>query len=126
MLRLPDAKEGTGGKVPVPSGSSGRMQGTLADGLQASQGHPALTKVTACRWGVVYSEYMTTTTYTYHGWTIDRGCYQDTPDDRLDRWYIHAPESNLLDHRGPGYYSLTEARDAIDDERRAAWDEVER
>jgi len=49
----------------------------------------------------------------YKGYTISRGGYVDTPDDRSDGWYVDCEESRTADRRGPGYQSLDEARAAI-------------
>jgi len=42
---------------------------------------------------------------------ISRGSYLDTPDDRLDRWYIEP--AKVADRRGPGYRTREEARAAL-------------
>ena len=57
---------------------------------------------------------MTEKTHTYRGWNIERGAYQGTTDDRLDRWYVQHPDRDAIDRRGPGYATLREAREAID------------
>jgi hypothetical protein len=52
---------------------------------------------------------------TYRGWNIERGAYQGTTDDRLDRWYVQHPDRDVIDRRGPGFATLAEARAAIDE-----------
>jgi len=66
---------------------------------------------------------MTKTEKTYKGYTLSRGAYSGTTDDRLDRWYIDRIESydsdgvrsNIQDRRGPGYRTQREAKDAINE-----------
>ena len=58
---------------------------------------------------------MANKTHTYRGWRIERGAYQGTTDDRLDRWYPQRPDRDAIDRRGPGYATLREAREAIDE-----------
>lgn len=56
------------------------------------------------------------TTYRYKGWTIERGAYSGTTDDRIDRWYIQSPAdqaSDTVDRRGSGFPTLDAAREAI-------------
>ena len=53
----------------------------------------------------------------YKGYTISRGGYVDTPDDRSDGWYVDREESRTGDRRGPGYQTLDEARAAIREEK---------
>jgi len=59
-------------------------------------------------------KYVTAGLYTRRGYTISRGSYVGTTDDRLDRWYIDKRDSDTWDRRGPGYRTLAECRDAID------------
>ena len=40
---------------------------------------------------------------------VERGAYQGTSDDRLDRWYIGSDDSDTVDRRGPGYETRDEA-----------------
>jgi hypothetical protein len=42
------------------------------------------------------------------GYTISRGDYIGTSDDRADRWYI-SRDGDIYDRRGPGYRTRTEA-----------------
>jgi hypothetical protein len=53
--------------------------------------------------------------YQYRGYFIRRGGYQDTPDNRIDGWYVDNRNSTILDRRGPGYRTIKAARDAIND-----------
>lgn len=55
---------------------------------------------------------------TYHGYSIVRGAYQGTTDDRLDRWYVQHPTDTAIDRRGPGYATIAEAKRAIDEQLR--------
>lgn len=59
-------------------------------------------------------------THTYRGWTITRGAYQGTTDDRLDRWYIQRESDDVIDRRGPGHVTLAAAKAAIDESERLA------
>lgn len=61
------------------------------------------------------SDTQTSRTHTYKGWSIQRGAYKGTSDDRADRWYIDDRTNTTVDRRGPGYATLTEATAAIDD-----------
>jgi len=54
---------------------------------------------------------MTTAEAKKLGYEIVRGSYQNTPDDRLDRWYIQLIDSRTVDRRGPGFRTR---RDALD------------
>lgn len=49
------------------------------------------------------------------GWTIRRGGYLGTTDNRADRWYIDREESDAWDRRGPGYATI---QAAVDEARR--------
>jgi hypothetical protein len=51
----------------------------------------------------------------YRGYSIARGSYRGTHQDRIDRWYIDAPAAALRDRSGPGYPTLADATAAIDD-----------
>jgi len=52
----------------------------------------------------------------HRGYTIMRGGYYGTTDDRADRWYVeHGEGGGPSDHRGPGHVSLAAAREAIDE-----------
>lgn len=42
--------------------------------------------------------------------TVERGAYRNTTDDRLDRWYISDRLSSVVDRRGSGYRTRAEAR----------------
>ena len=49
------------------------------------------------------------------GWTIERGAYTGTTDDRRDRWYVYRLDAyNAVDRRGPGYATRREALEALD------------
>ena len=53
---------------------------------------------------------MTTAEARKLGWTIERGSYLDTVDDRCDRWYAYKRVTfGAVDHRGPGYRTRREA-----------------
>jgi hypothetical protein len=54
----------------------------------------------------------------YRGYTIERGSYTGTHQDRADRWYVDGP-SGLRDRSGEGYHTLDEAKAAIDDREAA-------
>jgi len=47
------------------------------------------------------------------GYEINRGSYQGTTDDRLDRWYIEATNSKVVDRRGPGFATRKAALDHL-------------
>lgn len=52
----------------------------------------------------------------HRGWTIERGAYQGTTDDRHDRWYVYRIDThNAVDRRGSGYRTRREALEALDD-----------
>jgi len=57
---------------------------------------------------------MTTTEARKLGYEIVRGAYQNTSDDRLDRWYIQLIDSNIIDRRGPGFRTRREALDHLE------------
>jgi hypothetical protein len=65
----------------------------------------------------------TSRTHTHRGYSIQRGAYYGTSDDRADRWYIDNQTTTVVDRRGPGYATLAEARVAVDDDLllRGAW-----
>ncbi len=46
---------------------------------------------------------MSTTKKTPARYTVTRGNYSGTTDDRIDSWYIDDAESTTIDHRGPGF-----------------------
>ena len=50
----------------------------------------------------------------YRGYTISRGDYTDTTDNRLDRWYVEPDESTVVCRIGRGYATLAAAKSAID------------
>lgn len=56
---------------------------------------------------------MTTRQARAAGYTITRGAYQGTPDDRLDRWYVERIDADAHDRRGPGYRTRREALEAV-------------
>lgn len=52
------------------------------------------------------------------GFSVERGSFADTPEDRVDRWYLARPGSQAPDHRqGRGYRTLAEAADAAEEIR---------
>jgi len=53
--------------------------------------------------------------YRHKGWIISRGSYSGTPDDCASGWYIDADDTDTWDRRGPGYPTLSAARDVIDE-----------
>lgn len=42
-------------------------------------------------------------------WFVQRGAYQGTTDDRLDRWYPRCRDDESIDRRGPGHRTRQEA-----------------
>ncbi len=52
------------------------------------------------------------------GYTLARGAYSGTTDDRLDRWYVECDDDDVIDHRGPGYPCK---KDALEGLREAPW-----
>ena len=58
--------------------------------------------------------YLSAGLYRYRGYIISRGSYVDTSDDRCDRWYVDPIETDTWDRRGPGYATIREAAEAID------------
>lgn len=49
------------------------------------------------------------------GWTIERGAYYGTTDDRADRWYVYRLDTyGAVDRRGPGFATRHEALKALD------------
>ena len=50
----------------------------------------------------------------YHGYTIARGDYLDTPDNRLDRWYVELESASVVCRLGRGYATIRAAQAAID------------
>ncbi len=54
-------------------------------------------------------------THTYKGYTITRGAYQGTTDDRMDRWYVQSADDEAIDRRGAGHATLADAKAAIDE-----------
>lgn len=64
------------------------------------------------------------------GFSVERGSFADTPEDRVDRWYLTRPGSQAPDRRrGKGYRTLAEAAAAAEEiqqmaaERNAVSDE---
>lgn len=43
------------------------------------------------------------------GYTLLRGGYVGTSDNRADRWYIDRNDTDCLDRRGPGYRTVGDA-----------------
>ena len=50
----------------------------------------------------------------YHGYTIARGDYIDTTDNRIDRWYVEPEDSPVVCRLGRGYATIAAAKSAID------------
>ena len=50
----------------------------------------------------------------YHNYTLSRGAYIETADDRINGWYIDRIDADTGDRRGPGYPSRKAAIEAID------------
>ena len=49
------------------------------------------------------------------GYTIERGAYTGTTDDRADRWYAYRMDTyHAVDHRGAGYGTRAEAIEAAE------------
>lgn len=46
--------------------------------------------------------------YTPNGWTVRRGNYYGSTDDRADRWYADQ-DGHPIDHRGRGHATRKEA-----------------
>lgn len=50
------------------------------------------------------------------GYTVVRGSFVGTTDDRIDRWYLEHPDDHpWVDRRGPGYNTLRDAYAAVND-----------
>ena len=43
------------------------------------------------------------------GFSVVRGSYYGTTDDRIDRWYVEHPAETCLDRRGSGFKTLRDA-----------------
>jgi hypothetical protein len=50
----------------------------------------------------------------YRGYTIQRGDYLNTNDNRADRWYAEREDSAMVDRRGQGYRTIQDAKAAVD------------
>jgi len=49
------------------------------------------------------------------GWTIERGAYCDTVDDRVDRWYAYKLSTyHAIDRRGSGFRTRRQALEAVE------------
>ena len=49
------------------------------------------------------------------GWTIERGAYTGTTDDRRDRWYVYRLDAyHAVDRRGPGFATRRAALEALE------------
>lgn len=48
-----------------------------------------------------------------HGYEVVRGSYVDTPDDRLDGWYVQRLDATVVSRLGPGYPTKRAALDAV-------------
>lgn len=49
----------------------------------------------------------------YTGYSLGRGSFSTTCDDRLDRWYIEDDESRVVDRRGAGFRTRSDALYAL-------------
>ena len=49
-----------------------------------------------------------------NGYSLVRGAYIGTCDDRADRWYVEHESDTIIDRRGAGYATKKDAYDAID------------
>jgi hypothetical protein len=58
---------------------------------------------------------MMSKTIRYRGYTIQRGDYLNTTDNRADRWYAEREDSDVVDRRGQGYSTIQEAKVAVDE-----------
>lgn len=47
------------------------------------------------------------------GYTIERGAYHGTSDDRADRWYPVQIDGTVVDRRGEGYATKRDALNAL-------------
>lgn len=53
------------------------------------------------------------------GWTVERGAYIGTCDDRADRWYAYKLGTyDAIDRRGRGHRTRRDALNSIDDAER--------
>jgi hypothetical protein len=51
----------------------------------------------------------------YRGYTIQRGDYLNTNDNRADRWYAERADSDVVDRRGQGYSTIQDAKRGVDE-----------
>ena len=50
------------------------------------------------------------------GWTIERGAYYGTTDNRADRWYAYKWDTyHAIDRRGPGFPTRKAAIAAVEE-----------
>jgi len=56
-----------------------------------------------------------TKTHTYRGFTIARGSFSGTSDDRAAGWYADVIDADFNDRRGPGFCVLADAKAWIDE-----------
>jgi hypothetical protein len=54
-------------------------------------------------------------THTYRGFTIARGSFSGTTDDRADGWYADAIDADFNDRRGSGFRLLADAKAWVDE-----------
>jgi hypothetical protein len=54
------------------------------------------------------------------GFTLHRGDYRNTSDDRADRWYFAHRDDTMVDRRGKGFATKADALNAIYDRILAA------
>lgn len=43
------------------------------------------------------------------GYTVTEGAYHNTSDDRMNRWYVQHRDDEMIDRRGPGHFTPTQA-----------------
>ena len=54
-------------------------------------------------------------THTYRSFSIARGSYRGTTDDRASAWYADAIDADINARRGPGFRVLSDAKAWIDE-----------
>lgn len=47
------------------------------------------------------------------GYTIRRGSYSGTSDNRIDRWYVERLDASMVDRRGNGFASKRAALESL-------------
>jgi len=56
---------------------------------------------------------MTRSQATQLGYTLERGAYTGTTDDRADRWYWAHEDDDSVDRRGGGFYTIRDALQSL-------------